>query len=842
MAEAGSGSGQHKIIDIADIFQSLGNKRWTGTLQVISHGRNVHLFFREGVIQQSKADASKVVLGRALFKLGKLDEADLNLALNDFETAGKKIGQACVELGLVKPDDIKEALAFQAREGVLDLFTWEDVDARFHPGEPPLPAVFSPEDLEIRLNLSPMGLLMEAARRADEWEVVKQSLATLDEVLTATQPDGAPGSGERRLMALVDGYRTANEIADAAPFANFEALKQLADLVKAGKLRKLEAVELAKVALEAERDKDLEKALRLYELAQTRGLGDRLDLAKRIARVHQLLGHNAKSLEQWLGLARRCEDMANAPQAIEAYRAALAIDPVRVEAHERLAKLLVAQNRNDEAGTQLKFLIENLNRSEKRDLDKLTWAYEELLHLAPQDESALKRLAELHVERNDKVQAIVRYDELAQALITRGAREDAVAVYYKVLEIDEECLEGRLALAQCLAQLGSTDDAVREYRRLADTLYRSGLIANSINWGFLIKVYESIVDIEPSSTPAWEWLAKAYHENGQTDMAISRYIGMANSLDPRSADTPPPPSIILPLKKVVEIDPKNTEIRRRLATAYSALNRTVEAVTTLHDLAEVFIGQGNVARAVETLDEVLALDPFHIDSRKMFATLCEKKDPEGAFRSWSDLGGICLRGGLYSEASDAFRRALAMKGEDCETLWELARTEERRGRTTEAAVLYGKIATLEHGRENDERSRTAQAKYHECSKIPSKPSTSKLGIPTPTVPPQAPQPLPAAPPPPPTTGTRRIQAPVPPAQPAPPKPPPPSPKDSGRLRPASLLDAPPLAPGSSVTASGRYAAIPPKLLDQPPAPPPPANGSGKFRALAAEPPAPSSSG
>src|SRR4051812_9778577 len=247
MADAGSGSGQHKIIDIADILQSLGNKRWTGTLQVLSHGRNVHLFFRDGVIQHSKADASKLVLGRALFKLGKLDEADLNLALNDFETAGKKIGEACVELGLVQPEDIKEALAFQAREGVLDLFTWEDVDARFHPNEPPLPAVFSQDDLESRLNLAPMGLLMEAARRADEWEMVKNQIPTLDDVLVSNLPDGAPGttSGDRRIFALVDGYRTAGEIADVAPTANFEALKQLAELHKSGVLRRLEAIDLA---------------------------------------------------------------------------------------------------------------------------------------------------------------------------------------------------------------------------------------------------------------------------------------------------------------------------------------------------------------------------------------------------------------------------------------------------------------------------------------------------------------------------------------------------------------------------------------------------------------------
>jgi tetratricopeptide (TPR) repeat protein len=783
MADA-TGSGQHKIIDIADILQSLGNKRWTGTLQVISHGRNVYLFFREGVIQHSKADTSKVVLGRALFKLGKLDEADLNLALNDFETAGKKIGQACVELGLVQAEDIKEALAFQAREGVLDLFTWEDVDARFHPNEPPLPAVFAPDDLETRLNLAPMGLLMEAARRADEWEMVKAQIPTLHEVLVSTLPEGAPGMtpGDRRILALVDGFRTASEVADAAPTANFEALKHLAELHKNGVLRRLEAIDLAKVALEAEREKDLEKALNLYELAQGRGLGDRVDLAKRIARVHHLLGRTAESLRHWHALARRCEEAQNRPQAIEAYRAALALDPVNVEAHEKLARLLVESDRKDEAATQLRFLIEELGRSDPPDAGKLVHAYEELLKLAPEDEAALRRISELHVERGDTVHAIVRLDELAQALIARSAREDAVAVYYRVLEIDEECLEGRLSLAQCLAQLGSTDDAVREYRRLADTLYKSGLIANSINWSFLFKVYESIVEIEPASTPAWEWLAKAYAENGQTDLAISRYLGMAKSLQPKDEGTKPPVTIVAPLRKVVELNPENTEVRRQLANALRALDKVPEAVRELHDLAQVHVAHGNSPAAIDALDEGLHADPFHLDSRKLVADLHERaEEMDAAFTAWADLGVLALRGGLHGDANEAFRHALAIKPDDAAVLLECARAEELRGRTTEAALLYGKLAQVETAAENLGRARFAQEKYRDLSR-----PTTGSGVR-------------------PGTGSRssgRLAAAAPPSAPLPPMPVTPpssrfslhSPSSSGRFKAADALAADPPTP------------------------------------------------
>ncbi|MBI3725977.1 tetratricopeptide repeat protein [bacterium] len=825
MAEASAGSGRHEIIDIADILQSLGNKRWTGTLQVISHARNVHLFLRDGIIQHSKADASKVVLGRALFKLGRLDESDLNLVLNTAELQGKRVGKACVSLGLVTDDDIHEALSFQARESVLDLFTWDDVDARFHPGEPPLVTVFGPEEIETKLNLSPMALLMEAARRADEWEVVKAELPTGDEVLVSANGNGTKSSGaERRLLALVDGYRTANEIAGLSATANFEALRQLAELVKGGRLKRLDPVELAKVALEAEREADLPKALKLYELAQSRGLGDRIDLAKRIARVYQLLGNTKESVAHWIRLAARCEELGQLDKAIEAYRAGLAIEPERLEAQERLAKHLVSLHRTDEAATQLHVLIEHLEDAGEVDKKKLLWAYDQLLELAPDDEPALKRSAELYLLEGDKVHAVVRLDELAQHMVSREAFDEAVASYHRVLEIDEECLEARLSLAQCLGKTGNTDDAVREYRRLAELLQKSGLIQNSTNWTFLFKVYESIVELEPAATAAWEWLAKAYLENGDTARAITRYLGMAQSLTPKDEGTPPPPEIIAPLKKVAELAPANVEVRRRLASAYLALDRTAEAVRTLHELARMHADAKTPALAIAALNESLRADPFHIDSRRLLAELREGQgERELAFEGWSDLGGLCLRAGLAGEAAESFQRALAIKPDDAPALHEWAKAEERRGGRGEAAAIYGKLARLEEGRENMGAARAALAKQRELGAAAPRAPGGRLGLPAP-LPPMPPPPTGSARLSPDRKGSSRFAIP---ALPAPPLPPMTDGKTSGRF---TLPKAAPASPSPDEKTPLRVAPRPPSppSASPPPSPSPDEKSSGRF--------------
>jgi tetratricopeptide (TPR) repeat protein len=705
MGDSGSSSGQHKIIDLPDIFQSLANKRWTGTLQVVGKGRNTYFFFKEGNVLHAKADLAKVALGRALFKLGKLEESDLNLALQD--GGGKRIGEACLELGLVTPQDIKEALVFQARESAIDVFGWEDIDARFHPGEPPLADVFRADDLEVKLGMSPMGLLMEAARRSDEWDIVKGSIPSLEDILVL--PDDMTASAEqrdikpelRRLMGLVDGYRTVGEIADAAPTANFEAIKQLAEWVKEDRVRRLEPVEIAKLALELERDQQIEKALKLYELAESRGV-DRVDLAKRIARAYQLLGKNAESLERWFKLAKRTEESGRPDQAIEALGAALAIDPLRIDIHERLAKLFMSSGRGEEAAAQLRNLIVELDKLPEKevDLDKLIWAHRELLEVAPEDEAALRRCTELHVKARDKVQALVRCDELAQLLMARGAFQEAVAVFRRELEIDEECLEGRLGLAQALAKSGSVPDAVKEYRKLADILFRSGLIGSSVNWGFLIKVYESIVELEPQSTEAWEWLGKCYLENGQSDLAISRYLGMAQSLEVPAGETPKP-EIIMPLKKVVDLDPDRFDIRQRLAQAHLALGQIERGVATYHGLALAAFEKNDLPLAIDSLDEGLHADPFHLDSRKLLAQIHEQKgDTTSAQQLWRETGGLCLRARLFDQASEALRRAVELKPDDLVSLEELSAAEEKRGRLREAAQGYARLSEAHKQREN----------------------------------------------------------------------------------------------------------------------------------------------
>ncbi|MCA8922693.1 MAG: tetratricopeptide repeat protein [Planctomycetes bacterium] len=688
------------FIEITDIIQSLANKRSTGTLELSRDGEpTTYLFFREGMIQHLKAPRSQVILGKALYQLNLIDEADYELTLSDYAQTGRRYGEVLAELGLVSEEGLRQALSFQAREDLQNVLTWKQVQTRFHGSSQPLSDVFSESDLEFELQMGGMSLLMEAARREDEWSLVREHIPHEDDVLRLSAPGAIKAEDlEVRITLLIDGYRSAYEIADAAPCNTLECLHQLAELVREGKLVTLEPLELIELGHEAELDDDHEKALKLYQLARSRGQ-DGFDLRRRIARAHHMLGHKQEALERWLEVAERCAEAERADLAIATLKEVIELYPTDLHLRQRLVPLLVANAAKADAALQLRNLIA-LAETNGESPQLLTDLMNQLLELDPSDRPTLKALATLHREEGDGVLAMGRLDELATLEVEADRLEEAILAYREILEIDPENLNARLRLAESYAGLGSTDDAVAEYRGLADILYNSGLIANSINWPFLIRVYESIVELEPSSTPAWEWLAKAYIENNQRDLAISRYLGMAQSLRPTPGE-PPSPALISPLARVVELDPTRLEVCYELAHTYLALEMRVEAGRTLRQLAEEALRQEDVPKARSAYQEAIEIDPFDLVSRRGMAALHELQgDLDLAFGIWLLCAELCQRVGLLSEGRSDARRALAISASDPRALKVSAALEALAEEPQAAAALLLRYAEIMHEREN----------------------------------------------------------------------------------------------------------------------------------------------
>jgi len=124
-------------------------------------------------------------------------------------------------------------------EAVYALAIWSNGEFQFMPGEEP--------DL-VTIEKTNTSLLMEAARRLDEWKVLSRKIPGVDHVPVLLAREAAEpvtlSPIEWNLIIRVDGRRTIDEIARLLETSSFETSKILYGLVTAGliEMRSREAV------------------------------------------------------------------------------------------------------------------------------------------------------------------------------------------------------------------------------------------------------------------------------------------------------------------------------------------------------------------------------------------------------------------------------------------------------------------------------------------------------------------------------------------------------------------------------------------------------------------------
>ena len=94
-------------------------------------------------------------------------EEQLFTALLRQEKEGRLIGVILVGDGAVSEDDLRRALQLKVGETIYDLFLWPEGQFEFKDGELPQPPGI-PVDLPV------MGVIMEGARRVDEWSRIRR--------------------------------------------------------------------------------------------------------------------------------------------------------------------------------------------------------------------------------------------------------------------------------------------------------------------------------------------------------------------------------------------------------------------------------------------------------------------------------------------------------------------------------------------------------------------------------------------------------------------------------------------------------------------------------------------
>jgi hypothetical protein len=227
--------GTFRDFHIADIVQLIGLQRKTGTLTLEGEGETLSLTFQEGAVAWARSARTpwERRMAQVLVTRGLVTAPQLQEALNAQKGGKKTLGVILSEKGFLQKKDWDRVLAQEVEEAVYRPFRWASGRYRFEPET-------SVDLAEGKVGPLPAeNVLMEGIRRVDEWTMIMEKIPSTAMVFKVGSHPGRLNPkqvepNEVKMLDLVDGKRTAQELVDTSGLGHFEGMRALASLVAAG--------------------------------------------------------------------------------------------------------------------------------------------------------------------------------------------------------------------------------------------------------------------------------------------------------------------------------------------------------------------------------------------------------------------------------------------------------------------------------------------------------------------------------------------------------------------------------------------------------------------------------
>lgn len=357
--------GPLRELGIHDVFQLLDLSRKTGALRVTSGLRDNEgtVYFDGGQVVYASVRSNPHPLGAMLVRSGRLTEAELEHARRrQIETAdGRRLGQVLVDEGLLSPRELERQLRLQVEAVVFELLSWREGFFSFI--EQNVTEV--PADATVRISAE--SLLMEAARRIDEWSAIADRVPSLT-VVPALTAAGAAGEDaaplelrleEWEVLAAMDGARDLRTIAAALGRSELDVAKVAAQLVRA------RVIEVAEPASERAGQSSAAGLAQAERAALLLANGD---FEGALAEARLGIAADPACLPAHLGAARALDSLGRPQESLEELRRAAQLDARNADVQRALGFAAARAGQLAEAITSWRLYLHAAADSPQRDV------------------------------------------------------------------------------------------------------------------------------------------------------------------------------------------------------------------------------------------------------------------------------------------------------------------------------------------------------------------------------------------------------------------------------------------------------------------------------------------
>jgi hypothetical protein len=225
--------GPLRELGIHDVFQLLDLSRKTGVLRVTSELREDEgvVAFDNGRVVHAAIRSKSMPIEIALLQAGRIADVDLEKARARQQNGRVKrdVVESLVEIGAITQRELERQLRLQIESVVFELMAWHEGFFSFEERSRDQISV------DARITVSTESLLMEGARRIDEWSRIEDVVPNLEVI-----PELAPVDAEReasggamldllphewQVLTMIDGERDLRGIAASLGRDEFEIAK-----------------------------------------------------------------------------------------------------------------------------------------------------------------------------------------------------------------------------------------------------------------------------------------------------------------------------------------------------------------------------------------------------------------------------------------------------------------------------------------------------------------------------------------------------------------------------------------------------------------------------------------
>jgi diguanylate cyclase (GGDEF)-like protein len=375
----------------------------------------------------------------------------------------------------------------------------------------------------------------------------------------------------------------------------------------------------------------------------------------------------AADISKHLDRAKRFLEKNRVEDAIEAYLAVIDAAPQHQEATQALGDLYARMEQPERAAVYYGLLFDLL--IEPRDEIKALAIYNRFLRPVPghQPPERIARYAFLQQKQNRFDEATEQYSKAAEIFTEAGRSEDALFCWERTAQLAPENISRQLRLAEAAERIGKNALAARAFLRTGQLASASGAKAEALQ--FLGRAYKLAPQersvallyadamlksgdgsraaelLEPFAAAEkdanfLDTYADALMSSGQLDRArevlegllreknegVTRLFELAD-LNVAAGQDAKAVEILLTLKKRMFADKKQNDFATQMdsvgakhatslpilefwAALYNELNRESQYFEILIKLFDVYLQGGNAAKAAETIERLVDIDPY----------------------------------------------------------------------------------------------------------------------------------------------------------------------------------------------------------------------------------------